>query len=212
MKLVNPFHSKMPAPKAASASNPFKAKAQAQAIESTYRQQFLSHMSEECVILDTETTGIPGKCENPRIIEISIIDIEGNALLSCLLNPECTIPEDAQAVNGITDEMVSSAQTFKEASRDILKALRGKTIVGWNVTFDIGMLKRELDLAGISAPDFDSWDAMGPYAKATGKGRFCKLCKAAEDLEIEEEQDHRSLGDCLMTLEVMRRFIGKEEA
>ncbi|MFA6934364.1 MAG: 3'-5' exonuclease [Sphaerochaetaceae bacterium] len=211
MKLVNPFHSKMPAPKASSATNSFKAKAQAQAIESTYRQQFLSHMREDCVILDTETTGIPGKCENPRIIEISIIDMEGNALLSCLLNPECTIPEDAKAVNGISDEMVSGAQTFREASRDILRVLRGKTIVGWNISFDINMLKHELDLAGASAPDFSSWDAMGPYAKATGKGRFCKLCKAAEDLEIEEEQDHRSLGDCLMTLEVMCRFVSKEQ-
>ena len=73
------------------------------------------------VILDTETTGLDGSAE---IISITVMSSTGEILLDTLLKPSGCIPQDASAVNGITDEGRPCASVY----RDISAALPG---VGW---------------------------------------------------------------------------------
>lgn len=90
------------------------------------------------VVLDVETTGI--RISGNRIIEVSAIRFEDFypvEAVATLVNPKMHIPEDATAINNITDEMVADAPQFYQIA-DSLKDFIGKfPIVAHNAAFDI---------------------------------------------------------------------------
>lgn len=107
--------------------------------------------------LDLETTGI--NISSDKIVEIAIIKImpDGTKQIKRkLINPELPIPESAQAVHGISDEMVKDAPTFKQVANEIKQFMDGADIGGYNSNrFDIPMLNEEFLRAGLQI-DFDS--------------------------------------------------------
>jgi DNA polymerase-3 subunit epsilon len=107
--------------------------------------------------LDLETTGI--NISSDKIVEIAIIKImpDGTKQIKRkLINPEFPIPESAQAVHGISDEMVKDAPTFKQVANEIKQFMDGADIGGYNSNrFDIPMLNEEFLRAGLQV-DFDS--------------------------------------------------------
>lgn len=204
MKLSNPFNQsariKQPARPSAKAKQDYAIK-----------QQTISKIkalleSNNPVILDTETTGIPRGDEDHYITELSIIDMKGRTLFSSLLAIAIPVPEKITEITGIDDSMLKGKPSFDAVYEDIREILRGRTVLGWNVSFDALMLKIECERLGYSNPVEDCIDVMALYGNATAGKKWCKLAKAAEELKIEGEQEHRSLGDCLMTLEVLKRF------
>lgn len=78
------------------------------------------------VILDTETTGLSSRDE---ICQIAIIDGLGNVLIDRLVKPTVDIPFEAQAIHGISNTMVQSAQFFQDLMPEILSILKGKLAV-----------------------------------------------------------------------------------
>ncbi len=101
--------------------------------------------------VDLETTGTAPTGD--RITEIGIVRVAGGEFAdewSSLVNPGCTIPEDVQALTGITNAMVRDAPTFAELRREVLERLAGHLFVAHNARFDYGFLKNEfrrLDIA-----------------------------------------------------------------
>lgn len=98
------------------------------------------HISDYCV-LDLETTGfIPTKS---KIIEISALRVRDNKVVaeySTLVNPQCSIPKGASAVNRITDDMVKDAPTIETVIPDFLQFVGNDVIIGYNnATFDMNM-------------------------------------------------------------------------
>ena len=63
------------------------------------------------IFLDTETTGFR---ETDEVVEISIIDIDGETLFSSLVKPRIPIPPDAMRVHGITEQMVADAPVWAD--------------------------------------------------------------------------------------------------
>lgn len=107
----------------------------------------------DAVIFDTETTGT--KIFRDKIVQIGAIRLKGgksvkdeSGVYNKLINPEMPIPEEASAVNGITDEMVQNAPTIDEVLDDFLGKFMNKQngiIVTWNgVKFDIPLLNRNI--------------------------------------------------------------------
>lgn len=175
-------------------------------------QEYSGLNPKECVILDTETTGVAA---GDRIVELSIIDLNGNTLYNQMFDPQMPMPDPVVRVNGITDAMVKGMPTFESEIPTISSILNGKTLIGWNVPFDERMLTFEYAYAGIQKPWIGMWDAMNPFAKAKGiKSKFgrhaCKLVKAKSMLGLGDSQEHRSLADCLDTLAVLDIFIQVE--
>ena len=94
--------------------------------------------------VDLETTGTVATRD--RITEIGIVRVEEGELVeeySTLVNPECSIPEEIQALTGITNAMVRDAPTFSQVRRDVLERLEGHLFVAHNARFDYGFLKNE---------------------------------------------------------------------
>ncbi|WP_289197645.1 3'-5' exonuclease [uncultured Dubosiella sp.] len=93
------------------------------------------------VVVDTETTGLAP--HRDRIVELSAIkyrDCEPVERFQTLINPKKEIPEEATAVNHITNEMVAGAPTIAQVLPAFEKFINGQIIVGHNLQFDLKML------------------------------------------------------------------------
>lgn len=95
------------------------------------------------VVVDTETTGLSSTRDN--IIELAAIKFEDwipVAKFHTLINPKKHIPDDASAVNGITDEMVAEAPTFSQIIESLIDFVGKFSLVGHNLPFDLKFLYR----------------------------------------------------------------------
>lgn len=168
------------------------------------------------VIVDVETTGLDW--QNDEIISISIVGLQKNILMSSLLKPTRTIPPEASAVNGITDEMVAGSMGFEAAFPLIRMYLEGRKVIAYNEDFDRLMLYGNCYRHGFASPwvaalKYSPWEcAMRKYAAFVGEWsnyfggyRWQKLPKG----------DHTAAGDCFATLAIINEMaeakLSKEE-
>lgn len=192
-----------------------------------YRHHNIYHLANfwlqrDCLILDTETTGLGGDAE---ICEITVIDSHGNTLLNSLVRPTKSIPDEVIRIHGITNEMVADAPTWRELHDDFLQLVgnSGRPLVIYNAEYDVRLLIQSAHALGFSFPH--SWPsgynihcAMQAYAEFHGAWdnyrqayKWQKLTSAAARFGIPVDGAHRSLADCLMTLGVIRHMAGQSK-
>jgi DNA polymerase III epsilon subunit-like protein len=180
-------------------------------------------LSDECLILDTETTGLG---EDAEIVEIAIIDSRGTVLLDSLVQPVRPIPFDASAIHGISNEMVKGAPRMSELLHQINRIISGKTLVAYNADYDVRLLHQSLEMCGFGDSSFGDREialhtvkigcAMKAYARwngtvrhGSGDYKWHKLTDAASYCRVELAGDakaHRALADCQLTLGVLRHM------
>lgn len=161
----------------------------------------------DAIIFDTETTGF-GK--DDRIIELSAIDLDGNVLISELIDPGIPLPSAITELTGITDEMLSGRPRFADISTRLASIFWDCPVFAWNASFDVRMVKQEYAHLAEYSPIPDALDIMRPVAKLLGfQNGQMKLVNAKTMLGIGKSQDHRSLADCRDTLAVMKATVEK---
>lgn len=105
-------------------------------------------------VIDIEATG--SNVTTDRIVEIAMIKYlpDGSRTVKRkIINPQMPIPAAITAIHGITDEMVSSAPTFKATAQEIKQFLDGCDLACYNAyRLDIPMLMEEFIRAEV---DFD---------------------------------------------------------
>ncbi|MFP7610174.1 3'-5' exonuclease family protein [Serratia quinivorans] len=182
-------------------------------------------LKSNCLILDTETTGLGDDAE---IVEITLIDTTGNILLNTLVKPRRVIPSSAIAIHGITNEMVADAPSWIKVCSKFYHLISGRKVVIYNSDYDTRLLEQTnaanwiVGPCCIEQPVFEC--AMLAYAEFYGqKGmrggyRWQKLTAAAEQQNVTiEGTPHRALSDCLTTLGVIkamanggRRYVSQD--
>ena len=93
--------------------------------------------------MDIETTGLSSTKD--KIIEIAAIRFEDWVpveKLHTLLNPEKHIPEEATAVNNISDDMVANSPRFSQIIESLDSFIGKASLVGHNLPFDLKFLYR----------------------------------------------------------------------
>lgn len=114
------------------------------------------------ICFDLETTGLDPK--TARIMEIAVIKVHAPDRIkewATLINPGIPIPKEASDAtrstnrpNGITDELVKDAPTFKSIAEGIASGFTGCDFVGANVRgYDLAILQNELERAGCAKLD-----------------------------------------------------------
>lgn len=161
-----------------------------------------------CVIIDLETTGFNGPTVD--VVEVAIINHEGEILLNTLVKPFGRIPFAASQVHGIFDEDVAESPTFLEVYPKIRDVLGSSPVVAYNYSFEQGIL--ESVCQRYAQPQLIcNWHcAMREYAKFSGYGRYSKLSDACQREGIMVRNAHRALGDCVLTLSLMRAMAAKQ--
>lgn len=152
------------------------------------------------VVFDLETTGI--SVAKDDIVEISAVRARGGAVtdtFSTLINPGRTIPADATAVNGITDEMVREAPGLKEALSGFLEFIGRDVLVGHNIhTFDLNFVyDAALALYGKKV-DNDYIDTLYLAKRCLPGISSYKLTDLAAHFGVSAAGAHRALNDCVM--------------
>ena len=182
----------------------------------TYFKKFVDMArTGDYLILDTETTGL----RHAEICQIAIIDKFGDIKLVAYVKPTKPIPADASAIHGITDEMVAKAPGWHVITHQVQAILKATpNLIVYNANFDRHTMHSSAEHAGIGKVEWKEitnwWCAMEAYAPYAGDWneyhqsyRWQKLTRAAHLENVEITNAHNALGDCLMTLGVVKAMV-----
>lgn len=168
--------------------------------------QAVNTSTADIIVLDTETTGIDTQTD--ELLQVSIIDSDGNTLYNSCLHPLCKQQwQSAERVHGISPDMVANAPTILNEVAKMYKIITSaKIIVGYNIDFDLGFLSS----VGINVPDnIKIVDVMKDFAQIYGEWndyygdyKWQKLTTCADYCNYDWNNDtaHDSLSDCHATL------------
>ena len=103
------------------------------------------------IVLDTETTGLD-PLNGDRLVEIGCIElvnrIPSGQTFHVYLNPERSMPAEAFAIHGLSDEFLKDKPRFVAVADEFIGFLGDAPLVIHNAGFDIGFLNAELERAG----------------------------------------------------------------
>jgi DNA polymerase-3 subunit epsilon/CBS domain-containing protein len=107
----------------------------------------------DAVVVDTETTGLDAR--KARIVEIALVPIVAGRLNAeaahrRLLRPDVPIPAEATRIHGIDAAAVADAMTFAECWGELARLMGDRIVIGHSVGFDIAVLERECERAGLA--------------------------------------------------------------
>lgn len=163
------------------------------------------------IYLDTETTGL--NPDSDEMLEIAIVDDSGNILLNTLLKPSAnsTWPE-AEAIHGITPEMVIDAPALSEIASTIEEIVNGQDVIIYNADYDSGFLGTLLSKAKSIKCCMIAWaEHCGEWSEERGCYRWKKLIDAASSVHFEwPGEAHRALADSLACRAVWQHLKAQE--
>lgn len=153
------------------------------------------------LFFDTETTGTG---PNAEIIELAILDEQGDLLFESLVRPRGRIEVGAFQVHGITDEMVQSAPKWEEIWTEVETILDDRLLGAYNSDFDLRMLKQSYRFSMLNwqIPDERFFCVMKLYARFAGNWdarrrsyRWQSLESAGRQCGIALPNSHRARDD-----------------
>lgn len=103
-------------------------------------------------VIDVETSGFrPG---HARVISVAVLGLDAHGKVEqsvvSLLNPG--VDPGPTHVHGLTAAMLEDQPQFGDIVGDVVKVLRGRTLVAHNVAFDYAFLAAEAELIGAALP------------------------------------------------------------
>lgn len=171
-------------------------------------QKAREYLAMRPVFLDTETTGLD---IGAQIIEVCVVDHDGNVLVNNLVRPQGPIPADAMRIHGITDEMVRAAPTWPEVWPEVEGVLSGRYVGVYNADFDLRMLRQSHQRYGLpwllSQGRF--FDMMKLYADYKGFQRWVTLEVAGRQCGIPLPNTHRAQADALLVRALLQYIASR---
>jgi len=144
------------------------------------------------VAIDLETTGLDP--ERDRITEVAAVRFDENGKIlgayQSLVNPGREIPYFIEQLTGVTNIAVSEAPRLADIASPLREFIAGSPIVGQNVGFDLGYLRREgvpFDVAAIDTANLSR--LLMPGRQPRG------LMELAAALGVQASEHHRALPD-----------------
>ncbi len=164
-------------------------------------------MSFRPIFYDTETTGT--KPDKDKIIELAAFDPINNREFCEFINPGCPIPEEAQKIHNISDEMVKNALSFSDIGKKFLAFCEGNIILiaHNNDAFDKPFLENEYKNAGLSFPNFRFLDSLKWARKYRSDLPRHSLQFLREVYGIEENKAHRALDDVIILYKIFTAMV-----
>lgn len=107
-------------------------------------------LEQNALFLDTETSGLHAGAE---IVEITLIDSSGEAVLDTLVRPERPIPPALTRIHGIDNRMVADAPRWPQLHERLLDIIEGRPVVIYNADFDLRMLAQVAQRHALPWPD-----------------------------------------------------------
>jgi len=166
-------------------------------------------MQSSPIILDTETTGVGPHAE---VIEIAIVNTQGQILFESLVRPRSRIEPNAIRIHGITPEMVRTAPVWHEIWPQVEPILLARPVGAYNSDFDLRLLKQTHKYAMLpwSIPDTQFFCIMKLYARFAGEYdrvrhsyRWHSLEQAGRHCELTLPNTHHARDDALLARAIL---------
>lgn len=177
--------------------------AEREKIERTLKGKSTIDLLSDYIIFDIETTGLDSSYD--EIIEIGAIKVKNNKIVSkfnSLVKPKNEIDEYITELTGITNEMVKDAPTIEEILPDFMNYIGNDILIGHNVNFDINFIYDNLYRNKFDVLTNDFIDTMRISRKLLPELPHHRLIDLAKYFKIDSTNNHRSLKDCEITMNV----------
>lgn len=165
------------------------------------------------VVLDTETTGL-GPDSGDRIVEIGCVELVNHLPTGRhfheYINPERDMPEQAQAIHGLSQEFLSDKPKFAEVSNALEDFIGDSVLIIHNADFDLGFLNAErarLDLAPLPATRVIDTVQMARRKFPGSQVNLDALCRRFQ-IDNSDRALHGALKDARLLSDVYLELIG----
>ncbi|NNG05609.1 MAG: DNA polymerase III subunit epsilon [Inquilinus sp.] len=168
------------------------------------------------IVLDTETTGLD-PASGHRIVEVGCIELINHVASNRpggtfhhYLNPERSMPAEAEAVHGLKDDFLADKPLFADIADAFLEFIGDAPLVIHNAEFDMRFLNSELTRLG--HPPLPSSRAVDTLAMARrrypgAQASLDALCRRY-DIDNAGRTLHGALLDSSLLAEVYLELIG----
>lgn len=152
----------------------------------------------DAVAIDNETTSLDPKVA--RIVEIGAVRLVAGKLnesgvFHSLVNPGVKMPDIARGIHGIDDARVREAPSFAQVWPAFEKYLDGHIVIGHSVGYDLAILARETERAGMGFSRPRTLDVSLLAKIAEPSLADYSLDSLASWLGVEVRDRHAALGD-----------------
>lgn len=162
-------------------------------------------VSLSAVVLDTETTSLDVR--KARILEIGAVAlthgvVEEERRFSEYVGVDEVISPESTAVHGITKETIAGKESFAEVYGRFRRFAAGHVVLGYSFDFDLTMLRKEHERAGLSWKPPRALDVKQLIRLARLPLPNDSLETVASWFSIEVKDRHTAFGDAVLTARI----------
>ena len=168
------------------------------------------------IVLDTETTGLDPK-DGHRIVEIGAVELYNHVptgkVYHQYINPLISMPDQAFAIHGLSDEFLSDKPVFSEIANEFLYFIGSAKLVIHNAAFDIKFINAELKNIEQEEITFDRATDTLELARKKFPGSPASLDSLCRRFKIDNSARvvHGALLDSQILAEVYLELVGGKQ-
>ena len=168
------------------------------------------------IVLDTETTGLDPQ-DGHRIVEIGAVELYNHVptgnVYHQYINPLISMPDQAFAIHGLSDEFLSDKPKFSEIAKEFLDFIGSAKLVIHNAAFDIKFINAELKRIDKEEITFDRATDTLAIARQKFPGSPASLDSLCRRFKIDNSARvvHGALLDSQILAEVYLELVGGKQ-
>ena len=168
------------------------------------------------IVLDTETTGLDPQ-DGHRIVEIGAVELHNHVptgnVYHQYINPLISMPDQAFAIHGLSDEFLSDKPKFSEIAKEFLDFIGSAKLVIHNAAFDIKFINAELKSIDEEEITFDRATDTLAIARKKFPGSPASLDSLCRRFKIDNSARvvHGALLDSQILAEVYLELVGGKQ-
>ncbi len=168
------------------------------------------------IVLDTETTGLDPQ-DGHRIVEIGAVELYNHVptgnVYHQYINPLISMPDQAFAIHGLSDEFLSDKPEFSEIAKEFLAFIGSAKLVIHNAAFDIKFINAELKGIDEEEIAFDRATDTLAIARKKFPGSPASLDSLCRRFKIDNSARivHGALLDSQILAEVYLELVGGKQ-
>jgi DNA polymerase-3 subunit epsilon len=169
------------------------------------------------IVVDTETTGLD-PLDGHRVVEIGCVEllngIPTGQTFHQYFNPERSMPAEAFAVHGLSEDFLKDKSFFAEAADELVAFLGDAPLVIHNAAFDLSFINAELERSGrppIARERLVDTLMIARRKHPGGSNRLDDLC-VRYAIDNSRRTKHGALLDAELLAEVYVELIGARQA
>lgn len=171
---------------------------------------------DDLLVLGLATTGLK---DDDEIIEISLLNFDGESLFNEKIKPKINVSEEAYQIHGISRESLENKKNFSDINEKLIELVRGKILLTYNYEYTVRIFNQTASKYNLKSPllyiniMFCVMEAYGPiYNDANLRPyyyKYCKLTDAAlnEKISFNKEEDQDAKFMSYLTYEITKSVL-----